>query len=317
MSVDTLMSIKAFRTIVEMGSFHAAAERLEMSNAMVSRHLMHVEKRLGVRLLNRNSRTLSLTEAGRVYFERCKTILDDLETTELELGSLGGAPRGTLRVTAPTWAAGQLWADLLAEYRRRCPEVVVDMSFEDRVVDLVDEGYDLALRAARSPDELPQGLIARAVRPTSFYIAASREYLKRKGTPKCPEDLEHHDFVAVGSMSSLSFVGPNGRFEVPVRVVLRYRSIGGVANAVAAGIGLASIPALMFEDPHFKNVLIPVLTEHNLRDLTMYFLYVSRKYVPLKIRTFVDFIVESSSRIPLPNPLATHIETSTRISVDR
>ena len=90
------------------------------------------------------------------------------------------------------------------------------------------------------------------MRPTNFHLAASREYLKRKGTPLSPEDLEQHDFVAVGSGSSLSFVGPNGRFEVPMRVVLRYRSSGGVANAVAAGLGLAPVPAIMFEDPHFK-----------------------------------------------------------------
>jgi len=302
MSVDTLTSIKVFRTVVELGSFVAAAERLDLSNAMVSRHVMHVEQRVGVRLLNRNSRTLSLTEAGRLYFERCKTILDDLETTELELGSFGGAPRGTLRVTAPTWAAGQRWADLLAEYRSRCPEVVVDMSFEDRIVDLVEEGYDLALRAARSPDALPPGLIARPVRPANFYLAGSRDYLKRKGTPKSPEDLAHHDFVAVGNMSSLSFVSESGRSEVPIRVVLRYRSIGGVANAVAAGIGLAPVPALMFEDPHFRDVLVPVVTGHSLAEVTMYLVYLSRKYVPLKIRTFVDFIIESASRIRLPNP---------------
>ena len=313
--MDTLTSIKVFRTVVEIGSFVAAAERLEMSNAMVSRHVMHVEKRLGVRLLNRNSRTLSLTEAGSVYFARCKTILDDLETTELELGSLSTAPRGTLRVTAPSWAAGQRWANLLAEYRTRCPEVVVDMSFEDRVVDLVEEGYDLALRAVRNPDTLPPGLIARVVRPTNFYIAGSREYLKRTGTPKRPEDLEHHEFVAVGNVNSLSFVGPNGRFEVPIRVVLRYRSLGSVANAVAAGIGLAPIPAIIFEDPHFKNVLIPVLNEHSLADVTMYFVYLSRKYVPLKIRTFVDFIMESVLRdAPLGPNLAT--QKRTRVSVD-
>ena len=107
MSVDTLMSIKVFRTVVELGSFVAASERLDLSPAMVSRHVMHVEERIGVRLLNRNSRTLSLTEAGAVYFERCKTILDDLEATELELGALGTAPRGTLRITAPSWTAGQ------------------------------------------------------------------------------------------------------------------------------------------------------------------------------------------------------------------
>src|ERR1700758_5030340 len=122
MSVDTLMSIKVFRTVVEQGSFVAAAERLDLSTAMVSRHVMNIEERIGVRLLNRNSRTLSLTEAGGVYFERCKTILDDLEATELELNALGTAPRGTVRVTCPSWFARQVLADSLAEFRRRYPE---------------------------------------------------------------------------------------------------------------------------------------------------------------------------------------------------
>jgi DNA-binding transcriptional LysR family regulator len=300
MSVDTLMSIKVFRTVVEQGSFVAAAERLDLSTAMVSRHVMHVEERIGVRLLNRNSRTLSLTEAGAVYFERCKTILDDLEATELELGALGTAPRGTLRITAPSWTAGQRLADLLAEYRSHYPEVVVDISFEDRVVDLVEEGYDLALRVARSPDQLSPGLIARPVRPAVFYIGASHEYLKRKGIPQSPKDLDHHDFVAPRSQNSLTFAGPEGPIVVPMRVVLRYRSIGGVANAVVAGIGLGPLPALIFDDPAFQNVLIPVLTKHPVGDVTLYFVYVSRKYVPLKIRTFVDFTMEYVSRVPQP-----------------
>jgi DNA-binding transcriptional LysR family regulator len=304
MSVDTLTSIKVFRAVVEQGSFVAAAERLELSTAMVSRHVMNVEERIGVRLLNRNSRTLSLTEAGGVYFERCKTILDDLEATELELNALGSAPRGTLRVTAPSWGTGQRLAELLAEYRGRYPEVVVDISFEDRIVDLVEEGYDLAMRVVRNPDKLSPGLIARPMRPASFYIAASREYLKRKGVPKSLEDLEHHDFVAVGSKSSLTLVGAQGPVEVPVRVVMRYRSTAGVANAVAAGVGLAPVPAILFEDPVYKNVLVPVLMDYSFGDISMYFVYVSRKYVPLKIRTFVDFILETLPRYPVPRPTA-------------
>jgi DNA-binding transcriptional LysR family regulator len=305
MSVDTLVSIKVFRTVVELGSFVGASERLDLSAAMVSRHVMHVEERIGVRLLNRNSRTLSLTEAGAVYFERCKTILDDLEATELELGAQGTAARGNLRITAPSWTAGQRMADLLAEYRSLCPEVVVDMSFEDRVVDLVEEGYDLALRVVRSPDRLSPGLIARPVRPAVFHIAASNEYLKRKGIPQSLKDLDNHDFVASGGQNTLTFAGPQGSLVVPMRVVLRYRSIGGVANAVAAGIGLGPVPALLFDDPVFKNVLIPVLAEHAIGDVTMYFVYVSRKYVPLKIRTFVDFFLEYVSRFPLPKSTST------------
>ena len=115
---------------------------------------------------------LSLTEPGRVYFERCKTILDDLEETELELGSLNSAPRGTLRVTAPAWFAGQAFANFLADYCRRYPEIVLDLSLEDRDVDIVAEGYDLALRVTR--EDLPAGLIARRVHSVRFLIAASR-----------------------------------------------------------------------------------------------------------------------------------------------
>ena len=196
-------------------------------------------------------------------------------------------------------------ADLLADYRSHYPEVVVDMSFEDRVVDLVEEGYDLALRVARSPDRLSPGLIARPVRPAVFHIAASHEYVKRKGIPQSLKDLDNHDFVAPGGQNTLTFAGPQGSLVVPMRVVLRYRSIGGVANAVAAGIGLGPVPALLFDDPVFKNVLIPVLAEHTFGDFTMYFVYVSRKYVPLKIRTFVDFFVEYVSRFPRRKSTAT------------
>jgi DNA-binding transcriptional LysR family regulator len=255
-----------------------------------------VEKRLGVRLLNRNSRTLSLTEPGSVYFERCKTILDDLEATELELGSLGTAPRGTVRITCPSWFAGRRIADMLTAFRLRYPEIVVDVSFEDRLVDLVEEGYDLALRVTRESSLAP-GLIARPLRPVSFFIAASREYLKRHGAPASPEDLARHDFVAIGNIDAITLTGPEGKIEAPLRVVLRYRSLTGVGHAVAAGIGLAPLPELQFEEPEFKGVLEPVLTDFPVQGPMLYIVYVSRKYLPLKIRAFIDFLVEFSAKI--------------------
>jgi DNA-binding transcriptional LysR family regulator len=301
--VDRLTTIKVFRQVVESGTFVSAASRLDVSTAMVSKHVMHLEQRLGVRLLNRNNRGLSLTEPGRFYFDRCKTILDDLDAAELELGALGSTPRGTLRVTAPSWTAGQrLLANLLAEYRRRYPEIVVDLSFEDRPVDLVEEGYDLAIRVTGVKDSLPAGLVARPVRPATFYLAASRDYIKRHGIPQSAEDLARHDFVALRNMDSLPLTGAKGKVEIPMRVVLRYRSLAGIANAVAAGIGLAPVPALFFDDPVFKDVLVPILTERPLFEATLYLLYVSRTYMPLKIRTFVDFFVESIARIPNLKP---------------
>jgi DNA-binding transcriptional LysR family regulator len=179
---------------------------------------------------------------------------------------------------------------------------VIDVSFEDRLVDLVEEGYDLALRVAAKPESLPAGLIARPLRPASFYLTASHEYVKRHGTLKSPEDLAQHDFVAVGSLNSLPIVGPNGTVEVPLRVVLRYRSMSGVANAVAAGIGIAPLHAIYFNDPVLKDHLTPILPDYPLQKATLYIVYVSRKYVPLKIRTFVDFMVESLSIAAIPEP---------------
>jgi DNA-binding transcriptional LysR family regulator len=301
--MDTLMSIKVFRQVVESGSFVAAGERLDISTAMVSKHVMHVEQRLGIRLLNRNSRTLSLTEPGRVYFERCKTILHDLEDTELELGSLNSAPRGTLRISCPSWSPGRRIAEHLAEYRRRYPEVVVDVSFEDRMVDLVEEGYDLAFRVTSS-EALPPGLIARPVRPVSFFLAASTDYIRRNGAPKSPEELARHDFVAVGNLNSLQLIGPSGKIEVPTRVVLRYRSTLGVANAVASGIGLAPLPAILLDEPEFKTRITPVMMEYPLRQSMLYIVYVSRKYLPLKLLTFRDLLIERISQTPEPRPLA-------------
>jgi len=296
--MDTLLSMKVFRQVVESGSFVGAAERLSLSTAMTSKHLMHLERHLQTRLLNRSSRSLSLTESGKLFFERCKVILEEMEEAETAVGSVSGVPRGTLRVSLPSWAATQGMAELVATYRQRYPEVVPDLSFEDRLVDLIEEGYDLALRATL--DQPPAGLIARPLRPMPFVIAASKDYAKRCGVPKSPEDLAQHDCIMIGNGTSWRLSGPNGDIEVPARVVLRFGSISiAVAHAVCTGIGLASLPRILFEDPMFRDLLCPVLTKHPLRQLHLYAIYVSRKHLPLKIRTFVDHLFEYN-RMPPP-----------------
>lgn len=291
--MDTLTSLKVFRRVVESGSFVGAADRLDLSTAMVSKHVMSVERRLGVRLLNRNNRGLSLTEPGRLYFERCKTILDDLEETELELGALGSKPRGTLRVSCPSWFANQRVAGLLAQYRERFPEVFLDVTFEDRMVDLIEEGYDVALRVVPGPQSLPADLIARPVRSLPYFIAASREYIRRNGAPGCPAELATHDCIAAGSLDAWVFDGPSGKIEARARIVQRYRTAAAIPHAVAAGVGLAPLPLPLFEDPAFKDVLVPVLTEYPL-SRTLYFAYAGRRYVPLKTRCFMEFVLESA-----------------------
>jgi DNA-binding transcriptional LysR family regulator len=283
--------MKVFRQVVESGSFVGAAERLSVSTAMTSKHVMHLEKYLGSRLLNRSSHSLSLTEPGRLFFERCKGILEEMQGAESAVGSVSGAPRGTLRISAPSWTATRSTVDLLAAYRRLYPEVVVDISFEDRFVDLIAEGYDLAIRA--TSDRLPAGLIARPLRPMPFVIAASPEYLRRCGVPKSPEDLARHDSVMVGNEQSWRMTGPNGKVEVPARPVLRFASMTvAVAHAACTGIGLAALPRVVFEDPMFKDALCPVLTKYSLRHPHLYAVYASRKHLQPKVRTFVDHAIQ-------------------------
>lgn len=299
--MDTLTSLKVFRQVVESGSFVGAAERLELSTAMVSKHVMCIERRLGSRLLNRTSRALSLTEPGSMYYTRCKGILDDLEATELELASLRGNPKGTVRVSAPSWFAGRILTDALIEFRRRYPEIVVDISFEDGEVDVVNEGYDLAFRVSRDLSSMRGELIARPICPIRSCIGASREYLRRRGSPRSPEDLGTHDCVACETMESWALTGPEGTTQVPARVVARYRSIAGVASAVAAGLGLAPLPTILFHEPTFKDTLVPVLPQLSMQQATMYALYPTRKYSPPKVRAFVDFAIEWSARRPAIN----------------
>jgi DNA-binding transcriptional LysR family regulator len=290
--------MRVFRKVVESGSFVGAAERLNLSTAMTSKHLMHLEKHLGTRLLNRSSRSLSLTESGKLFFERCKGILEEMEEAESAVGSVSGVARGTLRVSLPSWAATRLVVEFVAAYRQRYPEVVLDLSFEDRVVDIIEEGYDLAIRATLN--QPPAGLIARPLRPMSFVIAASRDYVKRCGVPKSPGDLAQHDCIMIGNGQSWLLTGPNGDIEAPARVVLRFGSMTvAVAHAVCTGIGLAPLPRILFEDPMFRDSLCPVLAEHPLRHLDLYAIYVSRKHLPLKIRTFVDHVFEYD-RLPPP-----------------
>jgi DNA-binding transcriptional LysR family regulator len=297
--MDTLLSMKVFRQVVESGSFVGAAERLNLSTAMTSKLLVHLEEHLGTRLLNRSSRSSSLTESGTLFFERCKVILEEVAEAESAVGSVTGVPRGTLRVSAPSWGATRVMADMLAAYRQLYPEVVVDMAFEDRFVDLVADGYDLAIRS--TADQLPSGLIARPLRPMPFVIAASKEYLKRCGTPQSPEDLANHDCIMIGNGHSWPLTGPNGNVEAPARVVLRFGSMSiAVPHAVCAGIGLAALPRMTLEDPIFKGALCPILTQYPLKHPHIYAVYVSRKHLPLKVRTFVDHLVEYTQKIPRP-----------------
>ena len=178
--MDTLTSLRVFCRVAELRNFTAAAERLRLSPAMASKHVMHLEQRLATRLLNRTSRSVSLTEAGALYLERARQALDALDEAEAAIGSTVVNPRGTLRLSAPIWAASQPFVALLADYRTRYPEVRIDIDLSGRMVNLVEEGFDVALRASASLDP---GLIARKLASVPFLLVASPAYLDRTGRP--------------------------------------------------------------------------------------------------------------------------------------
>jgi DNA-binding transcriptional LysR family regulator len=306
--MDTLMSIQVFRQIVDSGSLAAAADRLTLSRAMVTKHLKNLETRLGARLLNRNSHSQSLTEPGQLYFDRCKLILQDLAEADSAVGNANGAPRGTLKVTCPSWVGNHRIANLLAAYLRRYPDVIVDMNFDDRAVDLVAEGYDLALRCSAEPPQ--DGLIGRKLRAVPFVIAASPEYLRKRGIPRSPQDLADHDCVMVGNGNFWELTTASGTVKVPARVALRFQATTpAVAHAVVAGVGLAPLPLVLLEDPVFKGRICPVLPDTPLRQRDLYALYASRRYVSPKIRTFIDHTIEYLATVPLPSALRIPVPT--------
>lgn len=294
--MDKLTSMKVFRQVVESGSFVGAADELGISTPMVSKHVMAIEKRAQLKLLNRNSHRLSLTEPGKVYFERCKNILEDLKQAEEELESLRCAPSGTLRVAfCDRCVPGLGLAGDLAEYRRRYPQVTLDLSFAHVDGGCAADRYDLAFRLADEA-ELPPDLVARPIRRVPYRLVASDAYLGRRGVPKSAEDLKAHDFVTSGGAQSFTLEGGEGRVHISLQNALRCRTMADAVIAVASGVGIALVPAALCSDPAFAAVLRPVLTEFRLKESTLYLLYRSPRHLPLKARKLIDLVLESSTR---------------------
>ena len=191
--MDTLASLRVFCTVAELKSFTAAAERLAISPAMSSKHVMHLERRLGTRLFNRTSRHVSLTETGALYFEQARQTLDGLDEVEAAVSQIAVTPRGVLRLSAPVWMANPAFAAVLADYRTRYPEVRFDIDLSGRLVNLVEEGFDLALRATSAPDP---GLIARPLAEVAFHLVAAPAYLDRVGRPRSASELNGRALLA-------------------------------------------------------------------------------------------------------------------------
>jgi DNA-binding transcriptional LysR family regulator len=291
--MDALTSLRVFRDVVESGSFVKAAERLDISTAMTSKHVANLERQLGVRLLNRTTRHLSLTEAGSVYYEQCREALDILQAAEAAVGSQTDQPRGVLKITAPGWFATAKFANILVAYRARYPDVLIDLRLENRFVDLVEEGYDMALRATSEPSPT---MIVRPLCKVPFVLVGSPSYLKERGYPQHPGELsDRHEIVlpTYANLETVEFSGPDGVVTVKNSAVLKTNDSSMSLRLVRAGIGLAYFPEWIVAEELASGALTRLFPDYATFAPRVYAVYTSRKYMTTKVRTFIDFVSEA------------------------
>jgi DNA-binding transcriptional LysR family regulator len=290
--MDILTCMKAFAAVVEAASFTRAGERLDMSKAMVSKYVGVLEDHLGTRLLNRTTRRLSLTESGQVYYERCLQIVADVAEAEQAAGQLTAIPRGTLKIAMPVSFGTIKIGPLITEYVRQYPEVKLDISLADRKVDLIEEGFDLAIRIGSLPES---GLIARKLAVDRTAICAAPAYLKQHGRPQKPEDLRRHaclNYTYASSGDEWYLKNDREEFVVPTGGPIKANNGDMLRLAALGGGGIIWQPRFIVEDDLRTGRLVEVLTNYSTVELGIYAIYPSRKHLSAKVRTFVDFLVE-------------------------
>lgn len=294
----------AFIRVVEARSFTAAAARLNVSKSVVSRRLGALENRLGARLLNRTTRTLSLTEVGQAFYERARRIVADVAEAEQAVASLSAEPRGNLRVAAPVSFGVEHLAPAVAEFLRRFPAVEIEMDLNDRVVDLVHEGYDLAVRIGRLRDS---SLVARKLAPLRRVLCASPDYLARMGVPRTPEDLVRHNclvYTNVPASEDWQFTVPDGdggeRLVRAVRVSGSLRADNGdlLREAAIAGVGITIMPTFIVGDAIRAGRLAVVPLDCEVPDAAIHAVYPANRHLSPKVRAFVDFLAGRFAPVP-------------------
>ncbi len=296
--MDRLGAMEMFVRIVETGNFSAVARQLGTTQPTISKQLTALEKQLRTRLLNRSTRSLSLTEAGATYYERCRRIIDEVREAEGALGQLQSALTGTLHVNGSI-ALGQIFlAPLVLRFQRRYPELAVELSLSDRYIDLVEEGVDVAVRIGRLADS---NLVARRLGSTRRVLVATPAYLAAHGTPAKPEDLAHHSCLLYAYLSSgneWTFNGPEG--EIRVRVHGNFKANNGEAirQALLANVGVAMSPDWLIHDKLESGEVVALLPEFAPPPLDINAVHPSGRHVSTKVRTFIEFLQNEFKAIP-------------------
>jgi DNA-binding transcriptional LysR family regulator len=290
--MDLLSGMTVFARVVEEASFAKAAAALGLSRSAASKRVAWLEDHLGARLLNRTTRTISLTEVGRAYYERCARILDEVEDAAQAVASLHDAPRGTLRVNAPMSFGQRHVGPAVSAFLCRWPEMSIDLSLTDRRVDVVDEGYDVVVRIMAMADS---SLIARKITTTSRVTCASPEYLARRGTPTAPADLAGHDCFEYANLSPAGeWVFRRGDQTQRIKIAGRLRADNGdvLRCAALAGLGLIQTPTFIVADDLAAGRLVPVLDDYAASGIPVWAVYPHNRHLSTKVRMFVDFLAD-------------------------
>lgn len=299
--------LEVFVTVVEEQGFSAAAKRLDSTPAAVSRRVKALEQRLGMRLLQRTTRKLQLTEAGELYFREVRRLLGDLRTIEQQLDEVTGQASGELRIGAPMSFGQRRLAPAVARFALAHPRLRVSLILEDRETDIVSEGQDLALRIAYPSDS---SLVARPIASVPRYICASPEYLARRGTPQSPGDLLQHDclhYNVISEREEWTFGGAEGDETIVIKGVFCSNNGEVLAEAAMQGLGITLLPDFIIEDALADARLVRVLKGRERSPLTLSVLYPSRHHVPAKTRLFIDYLFEQFGPLSLASiPMRNH-----------
>jgi len=292
--MDNLGGILAFVRAAEAHNFTKAAQQLGMTPSGVSKAISRLENQFRVRLLHRTSRSVTMTPEGTAFYERCRQIVADLEDAELLLSRARGAPHGLLRITMPLSVGRLHLAQVIPKFAERYPEVTVEASFTDRLVDLIEEGYDVALRLGKPPDTR---LIARQLAIGTLITCATPAYLKRYGTPRNPEDLGGHNCIrfvvpSTGRPLDWRFQREGKRFSIAVSGSLTFDHAEALVEAAMAGTALIQISSYVTAAAVRRGDLKPVLTRFQVESPAIWVMYPQNRHLTPRVRAMVDFLVE-------------------------
>jgi DNA-binding transcriptional LysR family regulator len=287
-----------FAQVADSGGFTAAGRILDMPKSTVSRRISALEAALGVRLLQRTTRTLSLTDVGLIYAERCRALRIEIDEANGIVASAGDTPRGRLRVTAPIELGRRYVAPCLAEFARRYEAVEVELDLSDQARDLVAEGWDLAIRVGELADS---SLIARKLGPTHQFLCAAPSYLEGRDPLSRPEDLAAHDtLVMTAGIGGFvwQFEGPTGSVIVTVAPRGEANDFEAVSRMAVGGLGIARLPSWVVREHIQSGALVPLLTDYRPVDLGVYVVYPSRRHVSAKLQRFLELVEERLTPAP-------------------